>query len=240
MKAWMALIALLLALVLVWGGCRKNDESDAFEPSCSDPQWAPDSGYVIGSTVQNLGQRYECFGHAGWCNQAPYEPDGENPFWEETWTHLGACTGGPDPDPPGNRITLQLPTNIEFGTGEASGDITGKLQCGTDVHPVKGSWGQTVVIDDLKQCDYVLIMDSNAIGASMDTGRVIRVTQQGGQNIRRAETMYALELNLEKARATAILYFNSMDPADYGTVMRVDPATGKADVLARAGWRPRC
>ena len=183
MKAWMALIALLLALVLVWGGCRNNDESDAFEPSCSDPQWAPDSGYVIGSTVQNLGQRYECFGHPGWCNQAPYEPDGENPFWAETWTHLGACTGGPDPNPPGNRITLQLPTNIEFGTGEASGDITGKLQCGTDVHPVKGTWGQTVVIDDLKQCDYVLIMDSNAIGASMDTGRVIRVTEQRGQNI---------------------------------------------------------
>jgi glucose/arabinose dehydrogenase len=395
MKAWMALIALLLALVLVWGGCRKNDESDAFEPTCDDPQWAPNSGYVIGSTVQNLGQRYECFGHPGWCNQAPYEPDAENPFWEETWKHLGACTGGPDPDPPGNRITLQLPTNIEFGTGEASGDITGKLQCGTDVHPVKGSWGQTVVINDLKQCDYVLVMDSNAIGASMDAGRVIRVTEQRGQNIlfkprfrrlpdparlkglpglkvelfasgldqprqmalntdgtvlyvgsssiphwadqpvgegntanRRAETLYALELNPEKTRATATyviatgleephgvayrngalyyattgslrrvagidskyrdgvlrgeelwrypgsddqfpladvppwrwyhqkhpLYFNSMDPADehlytavgipcnvcvtikdprYGAVMRVDPATGKAEVLAR-------
>ncbi|WP_367346371.1 DUF1592 domain-containing protein [Stenotrophomonas bentonitica] len=183
MKAWLAVAALLLALVLAWVGCRQDDDkSNPLEPTCDDPQWAPNSGYVIGDTVQNLGQRYECFGHAGWCNQAAYQPDGQNPHWNEAWKHLGACMA-PDPDPVGNRITLQLPTNVEFGSGEASGEITGRLQCGEDVHPIKGNWGQTVVIEELKQCDYVLILDSNTVGAPMDTGRVIPVTEQRGQGI---------------------------------------------------------
>ncbi|MFL9584938.1 DUF1592 domain-containing protein [Stenotrophomonas sp. AB1(2024)] len=179
-------MAPLLVFACLLGGCRDDDKPDVFEPACDDPQWAPNSGYIIGSTVQNLGQRYECYGHAGWCNQAPYEPDGTNPHWHETWRHLGACTTpdpDPDPDPEGNRITLQLPADIEFGTGQATGEITGKLQCGTDVHPIKGNWGQTVVIENLKQCDYVLIMDSNTVGAPMDTGRIIPVTEEDGQNI---------------------------------------------------------
>lgn len=180
-RIWMAP---LLVFACLLSGCRDDEPTDVFEPACDDPQWIADGGYIIGSTVQNLGQRYECYGHPGWCNQAPYEPDGNNPFWDSTWKHLGACTtdpGGPDPD--GNRITLQLPANIEFGSGQPTGEITGKLQCGTDVHPIKGNWGQTVVIEGLKQCDYVLVMDSNSVGQPMDTGRVLRVTETRGQNL---------------------------------------------------------
>lgn len=181
MKAGIVVVALTVALLL--GGCRQNGDASArVDVACDDPQWAAESGYAIGDTVQNLGQRYECFGHQAWCNQSAYEPDGQNDFWDTTWKHLGACMG-PDPDPQGSRITLQLPSNIEFGTGEATGVITGKLQCGEDVHSISGSWGETVVVDELKQCDYVLIMDSNSVGAPMDTGRVIRVTEQDGQNI---------------------------------------------------------
>ncbi|HDS0922112.1 TPA: DUF1592 domain-containing protein [Stenotrophomonas maltophilia] len=181
MKAGIAVVALALALVL--GGCGKGDDTSApFEAACDDPQWVADGGYSVGDTVQNLGQRYECYGHAAWCNQSNYEPDGQNAFWDSTWRHLGACMG-PDPDPQGNRITLELPSDIEFGSGGATGEITGKLQCGEDVHPIKGNWGQTVVVEALKQCDYVLVLDSNTVGAPMDTGRVIRVTEPAGQNI---------------------------------------------------------
>jgi glucose/arabinose dehydrogenase len=181
MKTGMAVVALVVALML--GGCREDGHtSDPVVSACDDPQWAADSGYALGDTVQNLGQRYECFGHGAWCNQAAYEPDGQNDYWDGTWKHLGACMG-PDPDPQGNRVTLQLPSNIEFGSGEATGEITGKLQCGEAVHPIRGSWGEAVVIDELAQCDYVLIMDSNSVGAPMDTGRVIRVTEPQGQDI---------------------------------------------------------
>ncbi|WP_312328284.1 DUF1592 domain-containing protein [Stenotrophomonas sp.] len=184
MKAGIAVVALMMALAL--GGCRREEGgSGSVRMACDDPQWAPDSGYVVGDTVQNLGQRYECSGHAGWCNQEVYEPNGVGGgHWEDTWTHLGACMApDPDPDPQANRITLELPSNIEYGSGEATGEITGKLQCGEDVHPIQGSWGQTVVVEELKQCNYVLILDSNSVGAPMDTGRILRITEPSGQNV---------------------------------------------------------
>ncbi|MEI2260049.1 DUF1592 domain-containing protein [Stenotrophomonas indicatrix] len=109
-----------------------------------------------------------------------YEPDGENPYWDSTWRHLGACAA---PEPEDNRITLELPRNVEYADGQGQGEITGKLQCGADIHPFRGRWGETVVVNGLRRCNYVLIMGSNAAGAPMDTGRVLSLTEERGQNL---------------------------------------------------------
>jgi hypothetical protein len=60
-------------------------------------QYRENGGYVAGSNVQNVGNRYECkpYPYSGWCNGAAwaYAP-GTGTYWTDAWILKGSCSGG--------------------------------------------------------------------------------------------------------------------------------------------------
>lgn len=119
-----------------------------------------------GLTAQNRGSLYQCKqGQAGaLCTQKAYEPGGRSPYWNESWDDLGICT---DDSVEGNRLVLNLPTRPDVAaTGQQRSKqdtpVTGTLRCSTntvDTHTFSGQWGQSINVDGLTFCDYLLVMD---------------------------------------------------------------------------------
>ena len=178
---------LLLALL----GC------EAFAAVCTAPAYQTGKVYEQGDQVQNVGRQFECWkdedtwpdvGRWQWCRQAEYNPGlpaGNGAIiWPDAWKDLGECGGFK-----GNRLTLNFTTlsgraaigNPVPGVASADQVVTGVLRCKAEERPISAKSGETIHLDDLKACDYQLVMNVADGFVPLNTPRIVSFKRNEGE-----------------------------------------------------------
>lgn len=89
--------------------------------TCNAPQYVAGTQYAQGDIVQNIGNKYQC-DISGWCSLDAawaYEP-GVGTAWQDAWTYVGECNGGPTPTPTTEPPTPTATTTTEPPTPTAT------------------------------------------------------------------------------------------------------------------------
>jgi glucose/arabinose dehydrogenase len=171
--------------------------SEACAAACTAPAYEPGKVYEQGDQVQNVGRHFECWrdeeaplgvGSWQWCRQAGYNPglpagNGAN-IWPDAWKDLGECGGFE-----GNRLTLNFTTlqgrasiaKPVPGVADADQVVTGVLRCKADAIPISAKSGETVHLDNLKACDYQLVMNVADGFVPLNTPRIISFQRNEGE-----------------------------------------------------------
>lgn len=186
--------SVLLAMLLVLA-C--FDLMAAPHQACTAPDYQAGKAYQQGDQVQNVGRQFECWkdeeaplgaGSWQWCRQADYNPglpasSGAVP-WPDAWKDLGECGGYQ-----GNRLTLSFATlsgkaplkSPQPGVSRLDQVVTGVLRCKAEDIPVSGKSGDTIHIDNLKACDYQLVMNVADGFVPLNTPRIVSFASAEGE-----------------------------------------------------------
>lgn len=167
------------------------------------PAYKAGTVYEQGNRVQNKNQQdkaheFECWkdtdksphgpGSWQWCNQSDYNPGQPSShgveIWGDAWKDLGECGGFQ-----GNRLTLNFSTLSGRGPisqptpGVARADqvVTGVLRCKAEEIPISAKSGETIHLDNLKACDYQLVMNPAGGFVPLNTPRIVSFQREEGE-----------------------------------------------------------
>jgi glucose/arabinose dehydrogenase len=181
LRCGMGLLALLFALFSL----------EVSASGCTAPAYEGDKAYEQGDQVQHEGKQYECWkddeaplgiGSWQWCRQPAYKPGG--PRSGDAWKDLGEC-GGYE----GNRLTLNFTTlsgrapltSPVPGVARADQVVTGVLRCKAEEIPISAKSGETIHLDNLKACDYQLVMNVADGFVPLNTPRIVSFLRNEGE-----------------------------------------------------------
>ncbi|WP_223543542.1 DUF1592 domain-containing protein [Pseudomonas sp. GL-B-12] len=195
---WLACLVALAAVIAlaVFTG---TSESAPSPRSCTAPAYEKDTAYEQGQQVQHAGQQFECWkddeaplgvGSWQWCRQPAYEPLLPTNHWKGAWKELGECGGFE-----GNRLTLSFSTlsgkaplkPAVPGVARADQMVTGTLRCKAEEISISAKANETIHLDNLKACDYQLVMNSTDGYIPLNTPRI--VTFKAAQGAEQAVTV---------------------------------------------------
>lgn len=198
-----SLAAVVLALTLA--ACSRDGDGPGGKGSaraagagaCAAPQYQAGTNYQAGEEVTNLGHQYQCWkdeeaplgpGSWAWCALQVYNPglpaDSGAVNWPEAWKDLGPCDEGGFE---GNRLTVEFaePESDDSRTrsaGKHPATMSGVLRCGSEAIPIRAVWGESLKIDELKRCDYALIMDVAEGFAPMNSPMTVSFEAEEGEH----------------------------------------------------------
>lgn len=161
--------------------------------SCSAPAYVANTEYQQGQQVTHHEHAYECWkdaeaplgvGSWAWCKQPSYEPGKPNDHWSHAWKDLGACGGFE-----GNQLTLSFATlsgkaplkPAVPGVARADQVLTGVLRCKAEDIPISVKANETLRLDQLKACDYQLVMNVADGFVPLNTPRIVSFKQDAGE-----------------------------------------------------------
>lgn len=188
---WLAgLVALAAVIALVV--FNRTSESAPSPQSCTAPAYAKDTPYEQGQQVQHAGRQFECWkddeaplgvGSWQWCRQPTYEPLLPTNHWKDAWKDLGECGGFE-----GNRLTLSFATlsgkaplkPAVPGVARADQMVTGTLRCKAEEIAISAKANETIHLDNLKACDYQLVMNSTDGYIPLNTPRIVTFKEAQG------------------------------------------------------------
>lgn len=171
--------------------------TQALAAACTAPAYEAGKVYEQGEQVQNVGRQFECWkdedaplgiGSWQWCRQPEYNPGlpaGSGAIhWPDAWKDLGECGGFT-----GNRLTLNFSTlsgrapigNPVPGVNRADQVVTGVLRCKAEDIPISAKSGETVHLDNLKACDYQLVMNVADGFVPLNTPRIVSFRRNEGE-----------------------------------------------------------
>ncbi|VVP77143.1 hypothetical protein PS918_01960 [Pseudomonas fluorescens] len=182
-----------LAAVIAWVVFTRTSESAPSPQSCSAPAYEKDKPYQQGQQVLHSGRQFECWKDAEaplgpdswkWCQQAAYEPLLPTEHWRNAWKDLGECGGFE-----GNRLTLNFATlsgkaplkPAVPGVARADQVVTGTLRCKAEEIAISAKADETIHLDDLKACDYQLVMNSADGYIPLNTPRMVSFKEDKGE-----------------------------------------------------------
>ncbi|WP_322616213.1 DUF1592 domain-containing protein [Pseudomonas sp. BIC9C] len=186
--AGLVALAAVIALVVF----TRTSESAPSPQSCTAPAYAKDTPYEQGQQVQHAGRQFECWkddeaplgvGSWQWCRQAIYEPLLPTNHWKDAWKDLGECGGFE-----GNRLTLSFSTlsgkaplkPAVPGVARADQRVTGTLRCKAEEIAISAKANETIHLDNLKACDYQLVMNSADGYIPLNTPRIVSFKEAQG------------------------------------------------------------
>lgn len=171
--------------------------SAASRQACTAPDYKAGTAYEQGDLVQSVGRQFECWkdeeaplgiGSWQWCKQVDYNPglpaSSGAVHWPDAWKDLGECGGFQ-----GNRLTLSFATlsgraplkNPLPGVSRADQMVTGVLRCKAEDIPISAKSGETIHIDNLKACDYQLVMNVAEGFVPLNTPRIVSFNRAEGE-----------------------------------------------------------
>ncbi|MGO1002711.1 DUF1592 domain-containing protein [Lysobacter sp. CA196] len=218
-RAWLATMA---AVVLMMTACSRDGDAPGGRKSaraggasaCTAPQYVAGTAYQSGQEVSNVGRQFQCWtdeeaplgpGSWAWCQLQVYNPglpaDSGAVNWPEAWKDLGPCDEGGFE---GNRLTVEFAepeTDDSRGapSGKHPATMSGVLRCGSETVPIRAVWGETLKIDELKRCDYSLVMDVAEGYAPMNAPLMVSFTQEEGEHLSRV-VRYRPRVDIAKLR----------------------------------------
>ena len=177
--------------------------------SCPPDPYVVDKVYGPGEQVTHRGHGFECWkddeaplgpGSSAWCRQAAYEPGKPQGHWPDAWKDLGEC-GGPE----GNRLTLSFATlsgkaplkPAVPGVSRADQVLTGVLRCKAEEIPISVKANETLRLDQLKACDYQLVMNVADGFVPLNTPRIVSFKQDTGEE-QAVEVKYRPPVEVDK------------------------------------------
>jgi glucose/arabinose dehydrogenase len=183
---------LWLACLVVLAVLTRTAESAPSPRSCTAPAYEKDTPYEQGQQVQHAGQQFECWkddeaplgvGSWQWCRQPSYEPLLPTNHWKDAWKELGECGGFE-----GNRLTLSFSTlsgkaplkPAVPGVARADQMLTGTLRCKAEEISISAKASETIHLDNLKACDYQLVMNSADGYIPLNTPRIVTFKEAQG------------------------------------------------------------
>jgi len=161
--------------------------------ACTAPAYEKGKVYQQGDQVQHKDQQFECWkdedgpplgtGSWAWCQVPAYEPLLQGGPWKDAWKELGECGGFA-----GNRLTLSFATlsgkaplkPAVPGVVRADEVLTGVLRCKAEEIPISAKASDTLHLDNLKACDYQLVMNVADGFVPLNTPRIISFKQVEG------------------------------------------------------------
>ena len=161
--------------------------------SCTAAPYEAGTLYEQGQQVRHGDHQFECWkddeaplgsGSWQWCRQPSYEPLLAGGPWKDAWKDLGECGGFA-----GNRLTLNFSTlsgkaplkPATPGVARADQIVTGTLRCKAEEIAISAKADETLHLDNLKACDYQLVMDSAAGFIPLNTPRVVSFHEAQGE-----------------------------------------------------------
>ncbi|NWE19416.1 DUF1592 domain-containing protein [Pseudomonas sp. P7548] len=190
-------LAVLAVLLYFFYTPARTPAPDLPSQACTAPAYAAGTAYAQGDQVQNVGRQFECWkdeeaplgiGSWQWCKQPDYNPGlpaGNGAvIWPDAWKDLGECGGFQ-----GNRLTLSFATlsgrgpigNPVPGVARADQIVTGVLRCKADEIPISAKSGETIHFDNLKACDYQLVMNVADGFVPLNTPRIVSFLREEGE-----------------------------------------------------------
>ncbi|MGO4004844.1 DUF1592 domain-containing protein [Pseudomonas fluorescens] len=177
--------------------------------SCPPDPYVVDKVYGPGEQVTHRGHGYECWkddeaplgpGSSAWCRQVAYEPGKPQGHWPDAWKDLGEC-GGPE----GNRLTLSFATlsgkaplkPAVPGVSRADQVLTGVLRCKAEEIPISIKANETLHLDQLKACDYQLVMNVADGFVPLNTPHIVSFKQDAGEE-QTVEVKYRPPVEVDK------------------------------------------
>lgn len=162
--------------------------------SCLAPSYVPRHPYKADDKVTNKVAdavfAYRCMNDAEggvgswqWCQQAAYEP-GNTAHWPDAWKLLGECGA-----PKGNQLKVNFATlsgkaplkPAVPGVSRADQVLTGVLRCKAEEIPISVKANETLHLDQLKACDYQLVMNVADGFVPLNTPRIVSFKQDTGE-----------------------------------------------------------
>lgn len=185
------LVALAAAIALVVFA--RTSEPTPSPQSCTAPDYEKGALYEQGQQVQHAGQQFECWkddeaplgvGSWQWCKLPVYEPLVAGGPWKDAWKELGECDGFE-----GNRLTLSFATlsgkaplkPAVPGVARADQIVTGTLRCKAEEIAISATANETIHLDNLKACDYQLVMNSADGYIPLNTPRIVSFKEAQGE-----------------------------------------------------------
>ncbi|MNQ14239.1 hypothetical protein D3C85_271850 [compost metagenome] len=188
----MCLVALGVIIALVVFSSASESSPVALQ-SCTAPAYEKGTVYQPGQQVQHKDQQFECWrdedgpplgtGSWAWCQLPAYEPLLPGGPWKDAWKELGECGGFE-----GNRLTLSFATlsgkaplkPAVPGVARADEVVTGVLRCNAEEIPISAKASETIHFDNLKACDYQLVMNVADGYIPLNTPRIVAFKQAEG------------------------------------------------------------
>lgn len=185
------LVALAAVIALVMFA--RTSEPTPSPQSCTAPDYEKGALYEQGQQVQHAGQQFECWkdeeaplgvGSWQWCKLPVYEPLVAGGPWKDAWKELGECDGFE-----GNRLTLSFATlsgkaplkPAVPGVARADQIVTGTLRCKAEEIAISATANETIHLDNLKACDYQLVMNSADGYIPLNTPRIVSFKEAQGE-----------------------------------------------------------
>ncbi|WP_421668258.1 hypothetical protein [Pseudomonas sp. ALK-5] len=171
----------------------RTSESSPSPRSCTAPDYEKGKSYEQGDQVKHADRLFECWkddeaplgvGSWQWCRQVSYEPLLLNGPWKDAWKELGECGGFA-----GNRLTLDFSTlsgkaplkPAVPGVARADQMVTGVLRCKAEEIAISAKANETIHLDNLKACDYQLVMNTADGFSPLNTPRIISFKEPQGE-----------------------------------------------------------
>jgi len=192
---WLAcLVALGVIVAMVISPGTSESSSSYSRNACTAPDYV-NKVYAPGEQVQHHGQLFECWkdddpdspqgsGSWAWCQLPAYEPLLVNGPWKDAWKELGECGGFE-----GNRLTLDFSTlsgkaplkPAVPGVARADQMVTGVLRCKAEEIAISAKANETLHLDNLKACDYQLVMNTADGFSPLNTPRIVSFKEPQGE-----------------------------------------------------------
>lgn len=189
---WLACLV-ALGVIAAWVVFPLASESTSARNSCTAPAYMAGTVYQQGEQVQHRDQLFECWkdeeaplgtGSWAWCQLPVYEPLLANGPWKDAWKELGECGGFE-----GNRLTLDFSTlsgkaplkPATPGVARADQVLTGTLRCKAEEIAISAKANETFHLDNLKACDYQLVMNTADGYSPLNTPRIISFKEAQGE-----------------------------------------------------------
>lgn len=187
----LGLVALAAVIALVMFA--RTSDSTPSPQSCTAPPYEKGKVYEQGQQVQHTGRQFECWkdeeaplgvGSWQWCRLPVYEPLVVGGPWKDAWKELGECGGFE-----GNRLTLSFATlsgkaplkPAVPGVARADQVVTGTLRCKAEEIAISAKANETIHLDNLKACDYQLVMNSADGYIPLNTPRIVSFKEAQGE-----------------------------------------------------------
>lgn len=189
---WFACLVALGVIIAVVVFTRTSESSPS-PRSCTAPDYEKGKIYEQGDQVKHADRLFECWkddeaplgvGSWQWCRQVSYEPLLLNGPWKDAWKELGECGGFE-----GNRLTLDFSTlsgkaplkPAVPGVARADQMVTGVLRCKAEEIAISAKANETIHLDNLKACDYQLVMNTADGFSPLNTPRIISFKEPQGE-----------------------------------------------------------
>lgn len=189
---WFACLVALGVIIAVVVFTRTSESSPS-PRSCTAPDYEKGKSYEQGDQVKHADRLFECWkddeaplgvGSWQWCRQVSYEPLLLNGPWKDAWKELGECGGFE-----GNRLTLDFSTlsgkaplkPAVPGVARADQMVTGVLRCKAEEIAISAKANETIHLDNLKACDYQLVMNTADGFSPLNTPRIISFKEPQGE-----------------------------------------------------------